>query len=175
MKILGLFVAFNGLQGSLRIFEVLSRVGFTADSLFGLGLFSSLLILVLGIAIWSRAAALAPRFLTTTDGSEEVASGSENAAQSVISVTQILTLAVAILGIYLLSQAMVHGITGIGLWVRLATVTAPSAILSSGFEDVARREVFSAAGYLIAGSILTFGARRIGALIGRDRKESPEL
>jgi hypothetical protein len=172
MRIFSLFVALEGLHGLLQITEAFTVVGLTFEALLGFGVISSLVLLALAAVIWARSGALASFALDrVSDRNAPSISTSATDRSRGIPTGDILAVAVTILAVYLLSQALVHGFSSAGWYLQPADPPISDvsdgavAHLSSAHIETAKNEAFRAGGYLLSAAVSAIAIRPVKRLV----------
>jgi hypothetical protein len=172
MRVFALLVALNGLEGLLHLTETFAVAGLTFQTLLGFGVISSLVLLALAVVIWARASGLASYALDqgSERGAAPISAPSTDQSRG-ISAGDILAVAVTILAVYLLSQALVHGFSSLGWYLQppdppLSEVSDGAvAQISSAHIETAKNEAFTAGGYLLSAVVSAFAIRPVKKLV----------
>jgi hypothetical protein len=168
MRVFGLYIGYRGLADVLFSITSLFRAE-TRSSAFAYGVMG-LVLLAAGVLVWRTADAISARALgTSSDEPEEDDRRPDALAR--IGALDIHAIAFTVLGVYLIVTGLERVTGGVGLWIDTTfashTASGSRADMLAFQGSTARYQIYAAAAYLIAGVILTIGARSLAAKFRR--------
>jgi hypothetical protein len=167
MRVFGLYIAYRGLADVL--FAIASLIRASSRSAAGVWGVTGVVLVAVGVFVWRRADDISARALGTNSEEPEQAESRPPAALR-IGALDIHAIAFTVLGVFLLANGFERVAGGTGLWIETAFAShasASGADMAAFQASSARYEIYAAAGYLIAGVILTLGARSLAARLRR--------
>jgi hypothetical protein len=167
MRVFGLYVAFRGSVGVLDAAEAVFRHDIRSYAI--LWAITGVVLLLAGVLAWRKADQLGAYALREEPrGEADEAADAQTSTR--LGALDIHAIAFTVLGVYLLVIGFGHAASGLGLWIQALRHTGSSFAddeVTRYQASTALAEVYTAAAYVVAGSILAIGARSLASLSRR--------